>query len=166
MADLRAKPFYLKQEDEEWVFRTIETMSLEEKLGQLFIDHSEGDYEDSYVENRMKKTMCGGLRYVNLSPKEMREHNLHYQKHAKIPLLIAANTESGGNGAVKGGTQVGCEAKVAAALNHAWYYPILAGRELDSWENLEQFFKLFVQGQFSDSIQKILANVMRRNLGG
>lgn len=54
----------------------------------------------------------------------------------------------------------------AAALNHAWYYPILAGRELDSWENLEQFFKLFVQGQFSDSIQKILANDMRRNLGG
>ena len=124
MIDLTAKPFYLKSEDEEWVFKTIKSMSLEEKLGQLFIDHSDGDYGEDYIKKRIGKTMSGGLRYVNLPAKEMREHNLEYQKYAKIPLLIAANTEAGGNGALKEGTQVGCEVKVAATGNDFYAYQL------------------------------------------
>lgn len=124
MIDLSAKPFYLKPTDEEWVYQTIDQMSLDEKLGQLFIDHSEGDYEDEYVKKRLKKTMAGGLRYVNLPAEEMKEHNLCYQKYTKIPLLIASNTEAGGNGALKGGTQVGCEAKIAATGEEYYAYQL------------------------------------------
>ncbi len=53
----------------------------------------------------------------------------------------------------------------AAALNDAWYYPILVGKEQDSWRSLEPFFELFVRGQFSEEIQNTLTNKMKKNLG-
>ena len=37
MVDLKAKPFYLSDSDVEWVQETIRGMTLEEKIGQLFI---------------------------------------------------------------------------------------------------------------------------------
>lgn len=114
MIDLSGKPFGLNQEKKDWVFRTLESMTLEEKLGQIFVDLSYGDYEEEFVENRLKRTKAGGLRYMNLTAEEMLKHNRMYQKHSKIPLLIAANTEAGGNGACKDGTNVGCEVKIAA----------------------------------------------------
>ena len=36
MVDLKAKPFYLDDEAIKWVEETIEGMSIEEKIGQLF----------------------------------------------------------------------------------------------------------------------------------
>ena len=36
MVDLRAKPYYLSEEQEAWVKRSIASMSPEEKIGQLF----------------------------------------------------------------------------------------------------------------------------------
>ena len=35
--DLKAMPFYLSDKDIQWVNETIEHMTLEEKIGQLFI---------------------------------------------------------------------------------------------------------------------------------
>lgn len=37
MVDLTAKPFYLGKEEIEWVEEQITGMTLEEKIGQLFI---------------------------------------------------------------------------------------------------------------------------------
>ena len=37
MVDLRAKPFFLNDEQIKWVEDTIAGMTLEEKLGQLFV---------------------------------------------------------------------------------------------------------------------------------
>lgn len=37
MINLRTKPFYLNENDIEWVNRTLQEMSLKEKIGQLFI---------------------------------------------------------------------------------------------------------------------------------
>ena len=36
--DLKAKPYYLSDEDIKWVEDTIAGMSLEEKIGQLFFN--------------------------------------------------------------------------------------------------------------------------------
>ena len=36
MVDLKARPYYLSDEDAKWVSDTIEAMSDEEKVGQLF----------------------------------------------------------------------------------------------------------------------------------
>lgn len=45
----------------------------------------------------------------------------------------------------------------AAAVNGVWFYPILAGREEESWERLGQvYFDLFIQDRFEESIQQEL----------
>ena len=37
MVDLKVKPFYLTDEQVEWVEKTIAGMTLDEKVGQLFV---------------------------------------------------------------------------------------------------------------------------------
>ena len=50
MVDLRAKPYYLNDEDIEWVKSTIEGMSDEEKVGQLFFQLTAGNSEEYLKE--------------------------------------------------------------------------------------------------------------------
>lgn len=53
----------------------------------------------------------------------------------------------------------------AAAANHVWFYPILAGKEEESWRRLEQtYFGLFIQNMFDESVQRKLKEEMERNL--
>lgn len=115
MVDLKAKPFYLTEEDIAWVEQTIASMTLEEKIGQLFINL------DTYLpRERMaeifEKYHIGGCRYVNKSPQEIWEQNKFYQEHSKIPLLIAANCDNGGDGACAGGTYISSAAGCGASL--------------------------------------------------
>lgn len=130
LISLKSKPFYLKDEDIFWIENTIGTMTLDEKIGQLFVDHNNGDLDEAFIRNRTALTHCGGLRYMNLSPEEILEQNNLYQKHSRIPLLVAANIEAGGNGACKGGTLVGSEIKVAATadLEYAYQLGYIGGR--------------------------------------
>lgn len=131
MINLKSKPFYLMDEDISWIENTIGTMTLDEKIGQLFVDHNNGDLDENFIKERTALTHCGGLRYMNLSPEEILKQNNLYQKHAAIPLLVAANIEAGGNGACKGGTLVGSEIKVAATadLEYAYQLGYIGGKE-------------------------------------
>ena len=38
MVDLRQKPYYLNEEQVKWVEDTIASMTVEEKIGQLFVN--------------------------------------------------------------------------------------------------------------------------------
>lgn len=122
MIDLKAKPFYLTDEDIAWVESTKASMTKEEKLGQLFFDLSEEGPDEEYIRDRVEKTHIGGLRYMNLSPEDTREHNRLYQKYSKVPLLISANVEAGGNGCCRGGTAVGHPIKIAATGDPVYAY--------------------------------------------
>ena len=120
--DLKERPFYLNDKQIEWVRSTISMMTLHEKIGQLFIDHSGGELDEDYIKERCHKTCAGGLRYINLEKEDMRRHNLLYKKYSKYPLLVASNIEAGGNGALKGGTKVGEEIKIAATGDSSYAY--------------------------------------------
>ena len=125
MIDLKAKPFYLEDSDIQWVEDTIASMTLEEKIGQLFINL------DTYLprermEEIFEKYHIGGCRYVNKSPEEIWEQNKFYQEHSRIPLLIAANCDNGGDGACAGGTYIASAAACGASMTteeafHAGY---------------------------------------------
>ncbi|MCP1661071.1 glycoside hydrolase family 3 protein [Neisseria perflava] len=52
----------------------------------------------------------------------MYDQNYILQTKSKIPLLIAANTEAGGNGACTDGTEVGLEVKIGATGNAKYAY--------------------------------------------
>ena len=42
MVNLKAKPYYLNDEDIAWVNKTIDEMTIEEKVGQLFFQLTAG----------------------------------------------------------------------------------------------------------------------------
>lgn len=130
MIDLKTKPFYLKDEDIAWVEDTIASMSLEEKIGQLFINL------DTYLSRErmaeiFEKYHIGGCRYGNKSPEEIWEQNKFYQEHSKIPLLIAANCDNGGDGACQGGTLVASAAACGASLSteESYHAGLVSGAE-------------------------------------
>ena len=108
MIDLAAKPFYLKPEDIEWVNKTLAGMTTEEKAGQLFcVLFKECKPEEfEYVFNILKP---GGCMY-----RAFRAATQNIYSRSKVPPLIAANLEKGGNGIVTEGTLVGAPMEIAA----------------------------------------------------
>ena len=121
MVDLRAKPYYLNDEDIEWVKSTIEGMSDEEKVGQLFFQLTAGNSEE-YLKELMEKYHLGGCRYNNMPAKMVQAQNRILQKYAKVPLIIACNTENGGAGAASDGTYIGSGIKIAATDNEEYAF--------------------------------------------
>ena len=65
MMDLKAKPYYLSDEDIAWVNNTIAQMTPEEKVGQLFFQLTAG-MDEAYLKNLMDKYHLGGCRYNNM----------------------------------------------------------------------------------------------------
>ena len=117
MMDYTKKPFCLSEKDVKWVEETFGTMTLEEKLNQVFMDMLWNN-PPKEVEAQQTEYQMGGYRYNNASAKKLYEQNMSIQKVSKIPALIAANVEAGGNGAVSGGTKLG-EGVACGATNDA-----------------------------------------------
>ena len=128
--DLTAKPYYLNEEQIKWVEDTIAGMSLEEKIGQLFINMG-SSREEGYLKGVLDNYHIGGVRYNPGTAEEVYDQNKILQENSKIPLLIAANTEAGGDGACTDGTYVGHEIKVAATRDEHLAYRMgqIAGEE-------------------------------------
>nr|WP_250279006.1 glycoside hydrolase family 3 N-terminal domain-containing protein [[Clostridium] colinum] len=123
MVDLKAKPYNLNDEDIKWVKDTISNMTIEEKIGQLFINMGESR-DEQYLKDVINKYHIGGVRYNPGTAEEVYEQNKILQENSKIPLLIAANTESGGNGACVDGTYVGTETKIGATNDKKFAYEL------------------------------------------
>jgi len=104
--DYTKKPFYLTSDDMAWVEQTFSSMSQEEKLNQVFVDMLWNN-PPKEVEAQQTAYQLGGYRYNNSAPEKLYEQNATIQRSSKIPALIAANVEAGGNGAVSGGTKLG-----------------------------------------------------------
>ena len=111
--NMRAKPYYLDDEAVQWVEDTIASMSLEEKIGQLFFNMGSSRTEE-YLKMTVDKYHIGGIRYNPGTAAEVHEQNRILQENSKIPLIIACNTENGGNGACSNGTMIGAQTKIGA----------------------------------------------------
>ncbi len=114
MVDLKAKPFYLNDEQIAWVEEQIAAMSLDEKVGQLFINLTL-HREPEYIRHLAEDLHIGGVRWQGGTKEEVYEQNRLFQQYSKVPVLIAANCEQGGNGALAQGTFVGTGAACGAA---------------------------------------------------
>ena len=80
-------------------------MSLEEKIGQLFINHN-NDYSPEYLDGVLDKFHVGGMRYRPGPSAAVQEHIRYAQSKTRIPLLVASNPEMGGAGSCDDGTFV------------------------------------------------------------
>lgn len=123
MVNLKAKPFYLTDEQVSWVEDTIAHMTKEEKIGQLFI-HLTGSNKEEDVQEEVSRMHMGGIRFNPRSKEEMWEMNYNFQKCSKIPVLSAVNVESGGNGASRDGTFIGNEMKIATTGDTRYAYEL------------------------------------------
>ena len=119
--DLRKQPYNLDDEGVKWVEETIKSMTLEEKIGQLFINMG-ASRDEEYLKGVLDNYHIGGVRYNPGKAEEVYEQNKILQENSKIPLLIAANTEMGGNGACTDGTYIGNEVKIAATNDKRYAY--------------------------------------------
>ena len=123
MVNLKANPYYLSDEDIAWVKNTIASMTDEEKVGQLFFQLTMGIQED-YLKELMDKYHLGGCRYNNMPAMAVQMQNATLQKHAKVPLFIACNTETGGNGGCSDGTYIGSGIKIGATGKNEHAYAL------------------------------------------
>lgn len=111
--DLKARPFFLNDKQTEWVYDTLRSMTLKEKAGQVFCPM--GFTND---EEKLHHIICeigvGAMMYRPGQKAEIQETHRKIQNMARIPLLLAANTEAGGNGLAVEGTSFGQPMAVAA----------------------------------------------------
>ena len=105
MVDLSAKPFNLDSAAIEWVHATIESLSPDEKIGQLFINLNTS-FAPEYLDRVLDTYHVGGMRYMGSDSLAVQEHIRHVQSRSKVPLLIASNPEMGGFGSIDDGTLV------------------------------------------------------------
>ena len=132
MVDLKKSPFNLNDSQIKWVEETIDSMTLEEKIGQLFILlKAEPGVNEDKIKAELELAHQGGLRWQGGDDETVYHQNTFYQKTSKTPLFIAANCDDGGTGVSKTGTFVATAAECGAGegTENAYHVGYVAGKE-------------------------------------
>jgi beta-N-acetylhexosaminidase len=130
MVNLKEKPFYLNEEQIEWVSTTLEKMTLEEKCGQLFCEVVWGE-ESKHADRIFEHMQPGGVMFRDLQAEAVHRLTNRCQSRSRVPLLVAANLERGGNGIAKEGTYFASPMACAATDDEqqAYHLGIVACKE-------------------------------------
>ncbi|MBP2642674.1 MAG: beta-hexosaminidase [Firmicutes bacterium] len=130
MINLKANPFSLTDEAIAWVKNTLASMDIKAKVGQLFcpIAHSQ---DRGYLDNFLTAMQPGGILFRPEPGAEIQASHNYLQQNSKVPLLITANLEVGGNGSALEGCFYGYPMQAAATGNEEMAYRLgmVAGRE-------------------------------------
>ncbi|MGV2875359.1 glycoside hydrolase family 3 N-terminal domain-containing protein [Macrococcus capreoli] len=136
LVDLKAKPYHLNDNQIQWVEQTLADLTDEEKIGQLFFNLfmlNGKDYNNTNLTNQdiLKQYHIGGARYEGGTKEDVQKLLNELQQHSKVPVLVAANCDSGGNGACKDGTYIASAAQCEAAqdIRVAYNAGLVAARE-------------------------------------
>ncbi len=136
LVDLTRKPYNLSPDQIKWVEETLAGMTPEEKTGQLFtslfwfgVDSFSGNALTN--EQILAQYHIGGARWQGGKAKQCQDLLNSLQRASKIPLLVAANCDSGGNGACADGTYIASAAQCEAAGDPqvAWNAGYVSARE-------------------------------------
>src|SRR5690606_21350499 len=91
-------PFYVDSLQVKWVEEKYNSMTLEEKVGQLFVVAAYSNRDAAHeaeIENLVKNEAIGGLIFMQDLAVKQAELTNRYNKVAKIPLLIGMDAEWG-----------------------------------------------------------------------
>lgn len=116
MINFKDKPFYLNDEDIEWINNAYNKMSLEERIGQLFFPIALTNNHE-YLKYQILNKYPGGIFFRTGKSEELFDAYSYLQQEANIPLFTAANLEAGGDGAIEEGTSFGKQMQIAATGN-------------------------------------------------
>lgn len=112
--DLKAKPFYLTEEEISWVEKTLAGMDERQKIGQLFCVMG-NSFSEEEMDWLVTDYGVGAVLFRPLPADTLLEKFRRIDALAAVPLLKAANLEAGGEGAVAGGTLYAQPLTTAAA---------------------------------------------------
>ena len=137
LVDLTAAPYNLDADQRAWVEDTLASMTLDEQVGQLFTnlfffgadDFSGNPYT---AEEIVEKFHVGIARYHGGTAEKVQGLLNRLQSASRIPLLIAANCDSGGNGAMSDGTYIasGAQTEASGSTQVARDAGYVSGREM------------------------------------
>ena len=130
MVNLKEKPFYLNDEGIKWVEETIDSMSLEEKVGQLFVQLITNPAPEA-IQSMIQTYYPGGLCLQKSDRDTIYEQCKISQEASRIPLLLTTNADNGGDGCIADGTFIATAAEAGAGQDSKTAYDIgyVAGRE-------------------------------------
>ena len=135
MINLKAKPFFLHDDQIAWVKNTLASMTIEEKIGQLFVmmTYLPG-VDGEKIKTEVTSWHQGGLRWQRKDSREAWKQNRLYQQYSGIPLLIAGNCDTGGAECVPDGTYVATAAQATAGgdPDTAYHIGLTSAREAGS----------------------------------
>ncbi|MDD6227236.1 MAG: glycoside hydrolase family 3 N-terminal domain-containing protein [Bacilli bacterium] len=132
MVDIKKAPFNLDEEGVKWVEETFNSLTLDEKIGQLFVVlKANPGVDENQLRNIVNETHLGGFRWQNQDAKGAYLQNTLLQKISKVPVLIAANCDDGGIGATKEGTFVATAVECGAGQGNenAYHVGYVSGKE-------------------------------------
>lgn len=113
MVDLRQKPYLLTEEQIAFVETSVQNLSMEDKIGQLFFVIGQ-DEDQVDLAQFISKYRPGGMMYRPGPAEKLKAQIAKIQDYSKYPLFLAANLESGGNGIISEGTWFGNPLQIAA----------------------------------------------------
>lgn len=130
MIDYKAAPFYLNEEQIQWVEDTLAGMSVQEKIEQIFCPMAFVQQPEA-VKEMIAQHKFGGLMFRAGDAANLQECLRAGQEACNVPLFYAANLEDGGNGIAEGGTYMGRQMLVAATGDTRKAYQLgkICGRE-------------------------------------
>lgn len=128
--DISGAPFHLNEEQQRWVEETLDAMTLEQKIGQMFCPIGL-TYDQTELAELLQRIPIGGIMFRPGPKEEVQAAHRFLQEQSEIPLLLAANLESGGVGIASEGTLYGTQMQVAATGDTAAATTLgrIAGRE-------------------------------------
>ena len=139
LVDLKAAPYNLDDAQIAWVEETLAGMTLDEQVGQLFTNlfffgTDEFSGNPYTAEEILEKFHIGVARYHGGTSEKVQDLINRLQAASKIPLLVAANCDSGGNGAMSDGTYVasGAQTEASRSTEVARNAGYVSGREMDA----------------------------------
>lgn len=129
--DLTVRPFHLDADAVAWVRETIDSLTLEEKVGQLFINLNVS-FDERYLDDVIDRYHVGGIRYRGADSAAIQRHIRYAQSRSKVPLLVASNPEMGGFGSCDDGTLVSTHLQAGSHPDATIAYRMgqVAGREI------------------------------------
>nr|WP_269847087.1 glycoside hydrolase family 3 N-terminal domain-containing protein [Paenibacillus sonchi] len=103
----------MSEEDVKWVQAAFGQMTVQEKIGQLFfmVGYKQ---DEPFLKHIAQEIGIGGLMCRSMAKEEVVATVATLQRSARIPLLIAANLEAGGQGITRDGTKIGSNMAIAA----------------------------------------------------
>ncbi len=116
MIELDKQPFNLDKEQIKWVNSTLLSLSLKQKVGQLFFPVGL-DFDKKYLKELIEKYQPSGMMFRPENKKTIKETHDYLQSISPIPMLISANLENGANGSSLDATEFATQMQLAATNN-------------------------------------------------